>query len=360
MRVVVLPSDATGCGTLRCAWPAMAVQEARPDWQVELYEPGAVKISYDYVNDRVTAVTGLDPRGIDVVVMQRVGRPSLLAFARWLQDRGTAVAVDADDALWAISRDNIAWGSWNGKPEHWRVMQAAAEMADLVTVTTPGLAQKYGRHGRVEMIPNRLPKAVSSLEPVRSERPEHPVFGWSGSVGTHPHDLQVSSAAAQWAEDVLSWQPHIARVVGAVGGAAEAWGIEPGKVDYVGPKPITEYHQALSLIDVGLVPLESSAFNRCKSSLKALEFSAAGVPVVASPTPANRELAKSIPIALAGSDSEWVREVSRLMTNANLRDEVGARARAAASDDRWTVEGSVQGWINAWERAANRRARMAA
>jgi glycosyltransferase involved in cell wall biosynthesis len=112
-------------------------------------------------------------------------------------------------------------------------------------------------------------------------------------------------------------------------------------------------------MDVAIVPLEDSNFNRGKSSLKALEFSAMGVPVVATPTPANRLLAKDLPIILASTPDEWAHHVTRLLNDPTERAERSALAREVVRE-KWTVEGNAELWANAWERAIRRRARMVA
>jgi hypothetical protein len=65
-------------------------------------------------------------------------------------------------------------------------------MADLVTVTTPELKKIYGGGGKAEqckIIPNYVPQAYLDIE-VELEHRDRPVIGWTGSVDTHPNDLQ--------------------------------------------------------------------------------------------------------------------------------------------------------------------------
>jgi hypothetical protein len=167
VRVVVLPADATGCGTLRLVWPAQVVSKIRPDWKVEVYEPSSVKVATDE-RGRLIKMQGIpDPWNVDMVILQRIGMPASLQLLEWFAQQGTAVVVDSDDAMWAINRENIAWKSWNGGSYHWKWLDKACEMADLVTVTTERLARRYGRHGRVEVLPNCVPEAVFSLESLR-------------------------------------------------------------------------------------------------------------------------------------------------------------------------------------------------
>jgi len=335
-------------------WPAQAVQLARPDWRVDIYAPDAVQVEYRRFPPEIQRVMGMNPRDYDLIVTQRVGRPGFLLLLEWCRENGVATVVDADDALWAIHRENAAWGAWNGGQNHYEYMDQAAGVADLITVTTEALSRRYAKHGRVEVLPNRVPAAVLSMPSIRDQFDPEPVLGWSGTVATHPGDLESI-------RPVIAFMNPRVRIVGDGQGVAEAWGISPERVDVMGPRPLSEYHQALSAIDVGLVPLLDSPFNRAKSSLKALELSAAGVPVVAAATPANRSLAREVPISLASSPWEWRSAITALWgpQNADHRAARGAAARAAVAEKGWTIEASAESWAAAWERAVTRRRVMA-
>lgn len=301
-----------------------------------------------------------DPHSLDLMVIQRVGTEASVRFLRWAQEHGIAVVVDADDAMWCIDRDNTAWASWNGRtPErlHWKWADEAARHADLVTVTTDALAKRYGAHGRCEVHPNRILTEALNVQNIRDRFDPDPTLGWAGFVGTHPHDLQVAGNAVRDAVDATG---ALVRVVADPAGAEAAWGLREGSVQGLGPYPLgPEYFSGLTAIDVAAVPLDMSPFNRGKSSLKALEFSAMGAAVVATPTPANRELARSLPILLAESESQWRDHLTRLLSDPAERRERGEQARSLVGAE-WTIEGHAEAWAQAWERAVSRRQRMVA
>ena len=355
MRVVVLPADKTGCGTLRCLWPAQVVKKARPDWTVEVYDPATVKVATDPQGNLLKLQGIDDPYSIDVLVVQRIGIPASFRLMEWFSRQGTAVVVDSDDAMWAIDRENMAWKSWNGSQYHWQWLDKAAEVADLVTVTTERLARRYGRHGRVEVLPNRVPEAVFSLESKRAEYDQTATLGWAGFTGTHPRDLRVVGDAVKNAVEDTGAK---VRVVGDAAGAARDWGLPEGSVEQAGPFRLgPDYYQGLTCMDIGLVPLEDSLFNHAKSWLKALEFSAMGIPVVASATEDNRRLARSVPILLAESEAEWYSHIVRLISSPQERGELGLTAQEMVRQNH-TFEGNAECWANAWERAYARRRRL--
>lgn len=336
--------------------PANAVKKANPDWQIDLYKPGAVQIGSDS-KGRPVAVKGLHLDGLDLMVMQRIGKPPSLALMRWALDRGIAITTDADDALWAIHRDNRAWRSWNGGESHWRYMDEAAELADLTTVTTDGLARRYAKHGRVEVLPNWVPVEVFDYPSARDRFDDRVALGWTGFTKTHPGDLRVVGNAVR---DVIerSGGRVRARVIADGPGAAKEWGIGPEHMDAIASQPLgADYFTAITTIDIGLVPLAPGPFNRCKSSLKALEFSAMGVPVVCTPTPANKELGKDLPLLFASTPNEWFEHITRLAEDPDERHDRGHLAREVVQES-WTMEGNAHRWSGAWERAVARREKV--
>jgi hypothetical protein len=353
LKVAVLPSDMGACASYRCVWPAEAVSQVRPGWDIRAYRPKDVEIAMGPKGEPV-AFRGVDLEGVDLVVTQRVGRESLLGVLGWMQKRGIAVVVDNDDAMWCIDRENTAWAEWNGRTAsktHYKIVDAATEMADVATVTTPFLANRYGKHGRVEVLPNRIPEAAMR-EPQRSDFGTIRA-GWSGFTKTHPRDLLVvGDAPKRYQEDMCGR----IQVLGDAEGAARIWDTRVKPLD---PAPLGKgYYDALSEFDIGMVPLELSRFNQGKSSLKALEFAAAGAAVIASPTPANQAFAREVPIALAKDPSDWYFHMARMAADPHRLEEIWADQQQAMRRSGWVMEDRAEDWASAWERAVQRRAKI--
>jgi len=354
VRVVVIPADRGGCGYYRLIWPAQAVSLARPDWQVEVRPPETVQAGF--VDGRFVGVQGLpDPGTIDVLVMQRVGTPGQINVARWARERGAAVVVDFDDAMWCIDRDNVAWPSWNMRnpyDQHWKTCDVAAAEADLVTVTTEHLAKHYGKaHRRVDVINNHVPQAAVSLEPLPRSPKDPFTAGWVGFTQTHPGDCEVSGPAAR---AVLDSGGGLA-VVADGPGAAREWGVDEAQVRCIpGQKFGPSYYQSLSVLDLMLVGLKDTPFNRAKSTLKVLEAAAAGVPSVAPDNPPHRDLARrGFPVTLASSPTEWATAAKRHASDPSYSAEQKEATAEAVTG--WTIEGNAGLWADAWERAARLR-----
>lgn len=353
-HVVVIPADRAGCGYYRCIWPAQAVSLVRPDWTVEIRPPE--KVVAGFKNGRLVQVKGLDPLP-DLVVMQRVGTRGQLAVLREAHRRGAATIVDFDDAMWSIDTGNAAFAAWNrANPfdQHWSICDEAAQVVDLVTCTTESLARRYSRrHFRVEVIPNCIPKAATELP--GSDENEFFTAGWSGFTATHPGDCTISKPATK---AVLEMGGRL-RVVADAAGAAKEWGLDPSMVDSISPQALgPEYYKAISTLDLMLVGLRDTPFNKAKSYLKVLEAGAMGVPSIAPDNPPHRTLAKTgFPVTLVASPSEWYDAAKRIAQIGQDRGDEWVQmvneVWAAVQYDH-TIEGNAERWATAWERAIAR------
>ena len=350
MKVAVVPADKGGCGYYRLIWPAQAVSLVRPEWEVAVYEPSTVKAGFEQGTDRFIGVQGLEVP--DILVMQRTGSMGQFHVARWAREQGAAVVIDFDDAMWCIDRDNYAWSSWNGGgdgKQHWRTCDAAAGEADLVTVTTESLSRHYGKkHARTEIIPNYIPQAA--LELPHAERDDDEFYaGWSGFTKTHPGDCAVSAPAAQ-AVKVAGGK--ICAITDPEGVARE-WNVHVDKE--IGPQRFgPSYYTALTNLDLMLVGLTDSPFNRSKSTLKVIEAAAAGAAAIAPDNPPHRLLQREgFPVTLASTPGEWAEAGKRFAADQSYAQDMRFQAAAAVLD--YTIEGNAEQWATAWERAWRRR-----
>lgn len=87
----------------------------------------------------------------------------------------------------------------------------------------------------------------------------------------------------------------------------------------------------LATSNIGLAPLPDNPFTRGKCSFKVLEYSAAGLAVIASPVGTNAEHVRDgVTGFLAKSNDDWVSRITQLIENAQLREEMGNRGREYA------------------------------
>jgi glycosyltransferase involved in cell wall biosynthesis len=84
----------------------------------------------------------------------------------------------------------------------------------------------------------------------------------------------------------------------------------------------------LGSFDVGIMPLWDSVWTRGKCGYKILQYMGVGTAVVASPVGVNPQIIRDGENGfLANTQDEWVDRIGRLLDNAELRREFGARGR---------------------------------
>lgn len=345
------PADLGGCGFYRTIWAgeALAAQGApvrviRPDAPDE-EQIQAMWVRHDDARlDRFVDVRRPD---CDVVVLQRPLTDTLARAIPILQDKGVRVVVEVDDDFESISPANVSWRAVQPhlsprRNKAW--LRAACAQADLVVCSTPALARRYGGHGRVRVVRNRVPSWYLGVWGGERERVH---VGWSGSIETHPGDLQVTRGAV--GRVVRATGAQFA-VIGTGKGVRQRLGL-PDAPLACGWVPIDLYPEAVAQLDVGIVPLEPSAFNEAKSALKMMEMAALGVAVVASPTAENTRMAQLLGVVLADRPKVWEGTLRRLITDTAWREDRIGAARAAMRGH--TIEGNLGEWWDAWAAPVN-------
>lgn len=334
MKVLTFPGDDKGVGWARMRFPTEAARNAGVDVEIAKALP-FISATRKSDGKRVIAPDEIEA---DVLVFQRPSDPETVALIPALRARGHAVVVDVDDAAWAPS-----WANRARHGESAKLVARACAAADVVTVSTPLLLERYGGHGRGIVIPNCVPEALLSM-------PRHSdglTVGWSGWVGSHPHDLQVTHGGV--AEAVRQAGAKF-RMVGPGDGVREALGLDE-EPKATGGLPINAYHAALGTIDVGIAPLDDTLFNRAKSWLKPLEMTARGAAVVMSPLPEYGRLAdEGIGVLAKSRARNWRARVLDLLQDDALRRQLVERGQAVIREHH-TYETQGWRWAEAWEHA---------
>lgn len=170
---------------------------------------------------------------------------------------------------------------------------------------------------RVEMLPTSIDLArYPSPTPARNEKF---TIGWIGSPATTRYLHLVREVLAKVCAH------NQARVV-LVGASELGWRDVPYAIHpWSGATEVAE----VSAFDVGIMPLEDSPWERGKCGYKLIQYMACGKPVVAAPVGINTRIVEpGINGYLAETKHDWVRALTALMADADLRQQMGAAGRA--------------------------------
>ncbi len=319
MKVLFYCNNRAGGGHYRGIYPARALRRLghQADWQVgfayEAKEFRPLDLSYD------------------VYVFRMASSSTAEALLQRLAALGKVGLVDVDDNVRTVPFYNPKFRVFRERGGRALRLERCVRAADGVIVSTPELAELL-----TPLNPNTfpLPNCVDLEDPVWNPRVERVgnrvTVGWAGSP-THLEDFRPLVPVL---EAVCRRYPQV-RV--AVGGPRDVFdllaNIPEGQKEYLPPVPFRKYPEMLARFDIGLVPLLDNSFNRCKSDLKGLEYSALGIPFLASPLPAYTRLVRDGENGfLCPNRRAWFGRLCRLVEDEGLRRRMGEKAREMLAD----------------------------
>lgn len=292
-----------------------------------------------------------DPKGDvpeeDVFVFQSRLENDAGEVAEWLAESGKTVVVELDDWWWdtpvnAPARhalktvEGISLGA----------LERQVRAATLVTVSTPMLAEMVSKwNDQVHVLPNYLHAPDwESVRPSYEKDRDRVRIGWMGKLRYRGRDLDVlRGIIGPW----LERHPECAFAqVGDEGtDVLDLLGIPEGqRLQYQG-QIFPKHAVSTSMIDIGLVPLEKTVFNECKSHLKGMEYAACGIPCIATPTGPYREwIEEGSNGYLAAKPKDWFAALDAALETwremgRNARDKV----QGHMIEDRWSE------WLKPYE-----------
>lgn len=263
------------------------VRNDGPDAYYRATAPASVLRYQGFEVEARVPILGQDVGEFDILILQRHVTPIAELLLDEFRACGKPIIYDTDDWLfglppsWPCYGDFFNRGSGTPKPAlefHERLLRRA----DMVTCPTKALAKQLRDYNHtVRVVPNCVAMGDwDTVLPIEKDV-NGPVIGWFGTFN-HWDDWQVMAGVLDEAlADTSAWL--------AIVGFPEVVHLLPerlAKRTMLQPaERFRDFHRVRRLIaafDVGLAWLADTPFNRCKSPLKAIQYSAAGVPVVAS------------------------------------------------------------------------------
>ncbi len=168
-------------------------------------------------------------------------------------------------------------------------IKSLLKAASIVTVSTPQLSKIYGGIARqVEVFPNMLSDRLWTTAPIPRK---HDGFIRAFYMGSATHDADLDMILSALNNISISYPNFRLTIVGVSQNSDKlrqfSW------IEQIDPpskmKPYANFvpwmREIAARCDFAIAPLVDNHFNRCKSDLKILEYSALGLPIVASKLP---------------------------------------------------------------------------
>lgn len=333
----VSPPEANGCAYYRQVLPSQVLKQAGYDVAIGLpkaHDPEGIGIVYE---DGALF-------GFDISVFKLMMHASVPQLFHVMQAKGERVVVDIDDFHFAMDEENVAHAATNPhtNPMNNRMWyEMGIRQADHVTVSTAFLADFYGRRCRdVRLVRNAV--ETERFSPVY--QPDSPVYGWLGGTLWRSGDIEL---LASWFPSFTADHGVTVHHAGHIPGDPRHFAIRAGlkAVRTSSMKSISGVPEMLENFHVGLVPLVRNAFNEAKSYLKGLEYAAAGIPFIATPTEEYRLLHSAGVGRLATTPDEWRDHATELL-DVDIRREEAQRQRQIVSQ-KFDIKGMGREWVSA-------------
>lgn len=316
LRVIGI-EDGSACGYYRIRLP------------FDLMRSNGLDVRYARTGD------GLDDDPYPIIVAQRMGYPGF--ELQWLKMwRDHRLVWETDDDLWSVDPSNER-AAKVFTPELLHAVETCASTAHLVTVSTEPLADVMRRFNpNVVVIPNHVDGGLFEVPRRRAARL---TVGWAGG-DSHKRDWQ---AIAPNVRRFLNRNPDVDfHMIGAdyrrecrLRGRWTGWS-----------SSLRDYYMNIDF-DIGLAPLVPSVFNRSKSHIKALEYAALGIPVIASDVAPYRDFViDGVTGFLVSADHQWEARLRDLVNDEAMREAMGAKAREHARQ--FSINEGWKLWENAY------------
>jgi len=247
-----------------------------------------------------------------LLVWQRpLGITRNLAAVRGALERGYLVIVDYDD--YPYRAEDIACDYFPLRACH------------AIQTSTPALAEILRRHN-----PN-----VVVFENKISPPPARPC------TGREHRDPRILFAALNRTEEMLALAPALGAVLNShplaelvvVGDRVVHDAIYSPNKSFHPLLDYADYWACMDNVDIVLLPLSDTLFNRCKSPLKFLEASARGVAALASPTVYNGLIRHDHNGLLFVDGEQFTRALEILITRPDQRRRLAETARVEVMED---------------------------
>ncbi|HUV63964.1 MAG TPA: glycosyltransferase family 4 protein [Sedimentisphaerales bacterium] len=254
-------------------------------------------------------------REFDGVFLHKKGLNPLDAF--WLRKYSSKIIYNFDDAVMYSDKRPERYSR-----SHFVPFRRSVELADMVVAGSSYLAEHARRfNSSVEILPIGL-KVGDYAVPRPTRADDRVRLVWIGSRSTLSYLEEIRPAIEQIGS---RFDNVILRIIGDdfleldnVPVEKRLWSIDTRGIE-------------LATSDIGLAPLPDNRFTRGKCSFKILEYSAAGLPVIASPVGTNSEYVKEGATGfLAANARQWVDRMTQLIESPQLREQMGQEGRAWA------------------------------
>jgi len=247
----------------------------------------------------------------------------------------TPLWVDGENIDLAKNRENQKW------------FRECLHLADLITVSSPYLAELYSEFGPTKVVPYSIDLDVWPIHSSVWYDTKTLRLAWRGGA-SHYEDLM---SVRKPLEQLMKRHPNLTLVMAGwcPGGLIE--GLPKDRVEiypWIGNEHFIAFMAGLGA-DMAFYPWAQIPFNKGKTNTAWLEWSALGVPgVYPAMTPYTEDIRHTETGLLALSAEGWFESLNQLTNNLPLRRHIGESARAEI-EGKWDANDHIKDYAKLLE-----------
>jgi glycosyltransferase involved in cell wall biosynthesis len=287
-------------------------------------------------------------RAADVMIWQPLHYDHTLEFFNEIKHKyGKPMFIETDDNHIDVPPWNNAFHSYNPTSRYRHIVSQAMAWSDGMIVSTPHLQGLYKKFtDNIHVVENSLDfkgdRKMVGWDKVSVRKHRGIRIGWIGGR-SHFNDLMMVAPAIR---EILEAHPEVTfcMVNSAVKPSCQALGI---KYPFEGLKNVHYADRSVPInrfapfaasfgFDIGIAPLVDCNFNRSKSNLRWLEYSALKVPTVATDISHFSQTVRHGEDGILIKDNnlqEWKTALEMLISDQSYREQLGRQAYKRVKKD---------------------------
>lgn len=350
INILFVARDDGGCGFFRCSQPAKFLTRA----------------GLANAKSVLKTPTPEEVMNADLVVMQESGSPEAAMLAQFMLKNKVPFITEFDDFIHHVSPRNA--GGWVAFNPSTLYVHRSVEMMRRgagMSVSTPQLAREYFPYNpAVYVLPNFLDKDKWDIPTVKRDDKKIRI-GWCGG-NAHADDLKMIAGALDKIVKEYKGQV-ILETIGMT--RQELAGVFPqkisneicpscgyeGEIHHFPGEALDAYPLVLASKgwDIAVAPVINNSFGNCKSDLKLKEYSALGIPTIASPVRPYVEASQNgSPVILAETFDEWYAVLKDLIDNPEKRANLSHESKEWAQKN-W-IQDNISRYMSAYKQVLDR------
>lgn len=289
-----------------------------------------IRISFEGDLPKPAIVQAFNSHDPDLIVLSRFTSPRGRDWIDLARQAGIPVVFHIDDDLLAVpmSLGDAKYQAYNS-PERLSGLRANIDDSNLLYVSTSELGRRFREHQvrppifSGDVYCSVAPDDIGALIPPATG----PVIGYMGTAG-HSADLaMVMPAVCAVMEQIPTLQFEVFGTI-SMPPELRRFGSRVRHLPHVAN--YTDFTPRLRSLGwwIGLAPLEDNTFNRCKADTKWVEYSLAGMAVVASDLPVYHRACADGSGIMAATHEDWRDALLSLLCQPKLRAGMVEKAQA--------------------------------